>query len=150
MTGFLSVSWPFPSQKHFIIFSEFLHIFVQKVRPTYRYKSDLPKKFDFYDMEGLFISIVFYFKPYLSVNYFNNYRLSQFDGSSFDLMYHCFAVTYLVRHYCVINTQCPCNCACVSTLLKNKKAKPRFKYSTSISILCMKENKKQNCDGRTE
>lgn len=99
------------------------------------------KNFDFYDMERLFISIVFCFKPYLSVNYFNNFCLSQFDGSSSDLMNQYFAVTYVVREYCFMNTWCPCTC--VSTLFKNKKVKLCFKYSTSTSILYMKENKKR-------
>lgn len=109
---------------------------------TYGYKSDLPKNLDSYDMEGLFISIVFYFKHYLSVNYFNNYCHSQFDDSSSNLMNQYFAVTYVARQYCLMNTWCPCNCTCVSTQFKNKKAKTCFKCSTSTSILYMKENKK--------
>ena len=64
------------------------------MRLTYGYKSDFPKKLDFYDMkEGLFISIVFYFKPYLSVNYFNGYCLSHFDGSSSGPLNQSFVVT---------------------------------------------------------
>lgn len=76
---------------------------MQKVRLTYGYKSDLPKELDFYDMEGLFISRVFYFKPYHSVKYFNNCCLSHFDGSGSDLLNLYFAVTYLVRQYCFMN-----------------------------------------------
>lgn len=117
---------------------------MQKVRLTYGYKSDLPKELDFYDMEGLFISRVFYFKPYHSVKYFNNCCLSHFDGSGSDLLNLYFAVTYLVRQYCFMNTQCPCNCTCVSTLFKNKKAKACFKYSSSTSILYMRKNKKRS------
>ena len=110
-------------EKHFIIFYDFLHTFVQNSRLTYGYKSDFPKHLYFFDTEkGSFISTVFYFKPYLSANYFNGYCLSHFDSSSSGPMNQTF-VTSLVGQYCFLHTQCQQNSIyiCVSILSENKQ-----------------------------
>lgn len=89
------------------------------MRLTCRYKTDFPKKLEFYDMEeGLFISVVFYLKPYLSVNYFNSYCLSHFDGSSSGLMNQFFAAISVVRQYRFMHTHGQCICISV---FRNKK-----------------------------